>query len=173
MKKNIESWPLNTEMCLHLLKDRRSLRIFSGISSVYSELIKQLGLIIRHNSRASDVAARLGGDEFVLLAPDTTSMEAVEVAERLRSQVDAYRLQIDGWQVGISISIGVASYPDNASDVEGLLAKADEAMYIAKKAGKNKTHLATTHPSPHGASARPRSRGGKSAGCSKSQGKFP
>ena len=107
-----------------------------------SEFLKQLGKIIKSNTRASDVAARLGGDEFVLLAPETDVEEAHEVGERLLSETRQYQRQIEGWEVGMSISIGIASYPTHASDVEDILKKADEAMYEAKRAGKNRLCLA-------------------------------
>ena len=107
-----------------------------------SEFLKQLGKIIKSNTRASDVAARLGGDEFVLLAPETDIEEAHEVGERLLSETRQYQRQIEGWEVGMSISIGIASYPTHASDVEDILKKADEAMYEAKRAGKNRLCLA-------------------------------
>ena len=108
-----------------------------------SEFLKDLGAMIRRNTRASDVPARLGGDEFAILAPDAGSGEAGEVGERLRAEVASDKKEIDGWEVGMSISVGIASYPDNASDVEELIRKADEAMYEAKRAGKNQVHVAT------------------------------
>jgi diguanylate cyclase (GGDEF)-like protein len=109
-----------------------------------SGFLKQLGKIIKTNTRASDVAARLGGDEFVLLAPETDVEEAREVGERLLSETRQYRKQIEGWEVGLSISIGIATYPTHASDVEDILKKADEALYEAKRAGKNRLCLAVS-----------------------------
>jgi len=110
--------------------------------------LKELGNIIKANTRASDVAARFGGDEFVLLAAETDTREAVEIAERLRLETKSYSTQIEGWDVGMSISLGVATFPEHASDSEGLLKKADEAMYEAKKAGKNRTCVAKPLTSP-------------------------
>jgi len=112
-----------------------------------SAFLKQLGAIIKGNIRASDVAARLGGDEFMIMAPDTDSVEAGEIGERLRAETQAYRVEINGWEVGMSVSIGIASYPVYASDVEGLLKQSDGAMYEAKRAGKNRICLATP-PAP-------------------------
>jgi diguanylate cyclase (GGDEF)-like protein/PAS domain S-box-containing protein len=110
--------------------------------------LKELGKIIKANTRASDIAARFGGDEFVLLADETDTKEAVEIAERLRLETNSYSTQIDGWEVGMSISIGVATFPEHASDSEGLLKRADEAMYEAKRAGKNRTCVAKPLTSP-------------------------
>ena len=107
-----------------------------------SACLKQLGVIIKRNIRASDVAARLGGDEFMILAPDTDSAEAAEVGERLRGETKSYRVEIDGWEVGMSISVGIASYPVHASDTDELLKQSDNAMYEAKRAGKNQISVA-------------------------------
>lgn len=110
--------------------------------------LKELGSIIKTNTRASDVAARFGGDEFVLLAAETDTKEAVEIAERLRLETKSYSTEIDGWEVGMSISIGVATFPEHASDSEALLKRADEALYEAKRAGKNQTCVAKPVASP-------------------------
>lgn len=100
-------------------------------------VLKGLGGIIKVNTRASDVAARWGGDEFMLLTPETSSKGASRIGERIRSQVERYRPKIDGEEVRISISVGVASCPAHASDVTQLLQRVDEAMYSAKRGGKN------------------------------------
>ncbi len=100
-------------------------------------ILKGLGGIIKVNTRASDVAARWGGDEFMLLTPDISSKGARKIGERIRSQVERYRPKIDGEEVRISISVGIASCPAHASDVTQLLQRVDEAMYSAKRGGKN------------------------------------
>jgi len=106
-------------------------------------LLKELARIIKTRARASDVAARLGGDEFVVLTPDTDLVGANEVGQRLWSEAHLSRIRMDGHEVGFSVSIGIASYPSHATSAEGLLKKADEAMYEAKRAGKNRVCLAT------------------------------
>jgi diguanylate cyclase (GGDEF)-like protein len=100
-------------------------------------VLRGLGDIIKANTRASDVAARWGGDEFMLLTPETSSKGARRIGERIRSQVERYRPELDGEEVGISISVGIASYPGHASDVTQLLQRVDEAMYQAKRGGRN------------------------------------
>ncbi len=109
-------------------------------------ILKELGRIIKADTRTSDVAGRLGGDEFMLLASETDSSEACDIGERIRSQVEQYHTEIDGEELGASISVGVASYPSHASDVKELLQRADEAMYNAKRSGKNQVCLATPLP---------------------------
>ena len=100
-------------------------------------VLKELGSILKINTRASDIAARWGGDEFVLLTSDTDSKGAHRIGERIRSQVERCRPIISGKETPISISVGIASYPENASGVTELLKRADEAMYNAKGLGKN------------------------------------
>lgn len=117
-------------------------------------ILKELGRIIKADTRTSDVAGRLGGDEFMLLASETDSSEACNIGERIRSQVEQYHTEIDGEELGASISVGVASYPSHASDVKELLQKADEAMYNAKRSGKNRICLATPLPRSESSNAK-------------------
>jgi len=103
--------------------------------------LKEVAGIVKVNTRASDVAARWGGDEFMLLAPGTDSRSASKIAERIRAQVERHKIQLEGNEVGITISAGIVSYPTHASAVEELLKKADEAMYNAKRGGKNQSSV--------------------------------
>jgi diguanylate cyclase (GGDEF)-like protein/hemerythrin-like metal-binding protein/PAS domain S-box-containing protein len=89
--------------------------------------------------RSYDTAARLGGDEFVVLIPDVAQQSsAIGVAERiLRSMAEPF-VTTQGQQIRISASIGIATYPDNAHSEHQLLHAGDEAMYLAKRAGRNR-----------------------------------
>jgi diguanylate cyclase (GGDEF)-like protein len=100
-------------------------------------VLRKLGRILKQNTRASDTAARWGGDEFVLLAPDTDSRSAYTIGERIRSQVEHCRPKIAGRELTVSLSIGIATYPEHASTLTELIKRADEAMYSAKGLGKN------------------------------------
>jgi len=111
-------------------------------------LIKTWGAIMKENIRVSDVVARFGGDEFVLLAPETDLKEANQLCQRLLSAANNCQIQIDGGIMGISVSIGLASYPDHATDAEEILKKADEAMYYAKRTGKNRICTADSVNTP-------------------------
>jgi len=101
--------------------------------------LKEVAKIVKVNTRASDVAARWGGDEFMLLAPGTDSESAGKIAERIRAQVEVYKMQLEGEEVGITVSAGIVSYPTHASSVSELVKKADDAMYSAKRGGKNRS----------------------------------
>jgi len=103
--------------------------------------LREVGRIIKVNTRASDVAARWGGDEFMLLATEADSASSSKIAERVRSQVGRYRMEIDGRKVGITISAGVVSYPAHALGISELIKNVDEAMYNAKRGGKNQLRV--------------------------------
>jgi len=108
---------------------------------VGDSFLKEVARIVKVNTRASDVAARWGGDEFMLLAPGTDSKGADKIAERIRAQVEHFKIKLEGEEAGITVSAGIVSYPTNASVVPELVKKADEAMYCAKRAGKNRSYV--------------------------------
>jgi diguanylate cyclase (GGDEF)-like protein len=99
--------------------------------------------LVRRNLRKVDMPFRYGGEEIVILLPGTPEFEALHTAERLRRVVSQYRGFKDG--VGkvrdLSVSVGVAVYPDTARGGEQLFSQADEAMYRAKQRGKNQVVL--------------------------------
>lgn len=88
--------------------------------------------------RDSDVLARLGGDEFAALLLEADGVEAVTVVERLRRRVECLPQATSG----LTLSAGVASFPDHGPDSEALLRHADAALYSAKRLGRNRVELA-------------------------------
>ncbi|HWH94118.1 MAG TPA: EAL domain-containing protein [Baekduia sp.] len=97
-------------------------------------LLQQLGDRLRHELRDGDLIARLGGDEFaVLLRPGSDQAAAVRVAARLHTALER-DFRLDGVNVRIDASIGIALAPDHGNDANGLLQRADVAMYQAKRA---------------------------------------
>jgi diguanylate cyclase (GGDEF)-like protein/PAS domain S-box-containing protein len=103
--------------------------------------LKEVARIVKVNTRGSDVTARWGGDEFMLLAPGTDHKSASKIAERIRAQVESYKVRLEGEEVGITISAGIVSCPSHAVAVAELLKKTDEAMYNAKRNGKNRASV--------------------------------
>ena len=96
--------------------------------------------------RESDTAARLGGDEFVVLLPHLQSDEAaLGVAEKIRLEIAREFVTPQGVSLSISSSIGVALYPDHALIEHDLMRLGDEAMYLAKKAGRNSVVMTPPH----------------------------
>ena len=99
--------------------------------------LARIARIIEACGRRSDLAARYGGEEFVLALTDTDLTGARAVAERLRSEVEASSVR--GGH-SLTVSIGVATFPDDADARDELLDKADWAMYTAKRAGRNRVY---------------------------------
>ena len=90
--------------------------------------------------RGSDTAFRVGGEEFAILLPETDKAGAIAMAERLRQTTEAEKFFDDGQKV--TISIGVATYPDDATTPAELVSTADQALYDAKHSGRNQVKAA-------------------------------
>ena len=101
-------------------------------------VLKDLAMILEENTRKSDIIARWGGDEMAVLLPETDGTAASEVACKISKAIAEHEFPINGSSVRFTVSIGVASYPESASDFAELEVKADEAMYASKKGGKNR-----------------------------------
>ena len=115
------------------------------------ELLREVASRIMGSVRACDsvvssvgsVAARLGGDEFVVVLTHLRNAEdAAIVAKRIVDAV-AVGVRVGGSEVFVSSSIGIATYPENATEVDALLSRADAAMYQAKERGRNRFHFYT------------------------------
>ncbi len=106
------------------------------------EVLRGVAAMLRESLRAGDYAARYGGEEFLILLPETGLDDAARSAERIRSRVEERKLGAQGNSAGITVSVGVASFPENGNDPEDLISKADTAMYDAKRAGRNRVRLA-------------------------------
>jgi diguanylate cyclase (GGDEF)-like protein len=105
-------------------------------------VLRELAGCLQSTVRAEDIVCRYGGEEFVILLPEITRERAMEAAERLRQRVSMMRLELRGEPLRqISISVGLATYPDLASDAVDLLRMADRALYQAKRAGRNQVHI--------------------------------
>jgi diguanylate cyclase (GGDEF)-like protein len=108
------------------------------------ELLRQLARLMTDGRRANDFVARYGGEEFAIVLVDTPKLTAAQVAERLRDRVAGFGVAQAGTQpLGrVSISVGVASFPDDATSPEALVRAADAALYHAKHAGRDRVVLA-------------------------------
>jgi diguanylate cyclase (GGDEF)-like protein len=87
--------------------------------------------------REHDVAARYGGDEFVVLLPECPVESAQKVVERMIKCFEQHSMRYQGEDIELSASFGIAEYPTDGDDLETLIEKADTAMYISKKEGRN------------------------------------
>lgn len=109
---------------------------------VGDEIIRSLSDIMLSETRASDFVARYGGEEFALILPETTGSDAGILAERIRRSVAACAVRCGDDEVTVTISCGVATYPDHARDAATLMRMADSAVYQAKGEGRNRTTIA-------------------------------
>ena len=100
--------------------------------------LQRVARLFEHGKRQIDGAARVGGEEFALILPDTDDQGAFVIAERLRCAV---REEFSEDTVAITISFGVAGYPQHGETAASLLRAADEALYAAKESGRNRTML--------------------------------
>jgi diguanylate cyclase (GGDEF)-like protein len=103
-------------------------------------LLQMLAKLVGENTRRSNILGRVGGEEFLLIMPDTAKAQALTIAEKLRSIISSHDFPFaDRQPLGVvSISGGVASYPEDSLDSAGLLREADQALYQAKGSGRNR-----------------------------------
>lgn len=100
-------------------------------------MIKALANKIAKSLRAIDIAARFGGDEFVAIFPQTPKVDAIQITNRLKEKIDD-ALRKQSIDLPIGVSIGLATFPDDASSIMELIEKTDQALYLAKKGGGNR-----------------------------------
>ncbi len=104
---------------------------------VGSAVLQQVGDLLKGQIRTSDFAFRYGGDEFIILLSHTEGEDAVNVAERIRKEVEISEFAVNGLKVRITISIGLAFFPIHADSAEDIIRIADEAMYYGKHKSRN------------------------------------
>ena len=106
-----------------------------------SQALRALGAIMKNKFRSTDLLAKYGGDEFVIILPQTDKVGAYLAAERLRETVEKQEFPGAETQTPkkITISIGLASYPEHGLTAEDILNHADKSLYFAKESGRNRT----------------------------------
>jgi diguanylate cyclase (GGDEF)-like protein len=100
-------------------------------------VLQSLSRLILSRTRSEDVACRLGGDEFVVVLPTMSHSAALKLAEELRATLEQMDVQYRGAALHCTMSVGVSTYPIHERTVDGLLYMADQALYAAKKVGRN------------------------------------
>ncbi len=102
-------------------------------------VLRELAGVLRRFARQSDVASRYGGEEFLVLLPECPFDAALRKAEQLREEAAKLKLEHNDRGLGsVTVSIGVAAFPDHAQEAKALLRCADEALYDAKAAGRDR-----------------------------------
>jgi len=121
---------------------------FKAVNDNYGHLVGDIALravagAIKGQLRSYDLAGRFGGEEFVVLLPQTGEADALAIADRLRTHIEAMAIPIEdqkGTCVRLTVSVGIAALDGTARELTDLLAAADSALYYAKENGRNKTH---------------------------------
>lgn len=108
-----------------------------------SKVLIELSKILQQNIRSVDYGFRYGGDEFMLILVGTGSEPAMLVAERIRQQVEESFFDVDDKKVQVTLSIGVATFPEHAKSKEEIIELADRAMYCGKKKSRNVVYIAS------------------------------
>lgn len=103
-------------------------------------VLQQVSKMLGHSIRESDILCRYGGEEFAIIMPRTNATESYEKAENIRRHIESARFTniAPGSTLGITISVGIASFPENGVEYNALVDAADVALYKAKKNGRNR-----------------------------------
>ena len=109
------------------------------------EVLRAFGELMTRQTRASDINCRYGGEEFLVVLPGMTQDTAIERAELLRREISVARVQYHTTQIALTASFGIATFPRHGTTVDELIAAADDAMYTAKAAGRNRVVLNPRH----------------------------
>ncbi len=102
-----------------------------------SYLLREIAGLFASQVRSWDLVAKYGGDEFTVILPQTDRIGAASVGERLRSAVAEHQFPL-AERGAITVSTGIANYPDDSDSVTGLIEASDRALYLAKKNGRNR-----------------------------------
>jgi two-component system cell cycle response regulator len=118
---------------------------FKAYNDIYGhqsgdQALRKLAWLLQRSSRSYDLVARYGGDEFVIILPETSKKMAAEVAERIRGAIERAAFECEGPALDghFTASLGVAGFPEDATEKGDLIRKADLALYRAKICGRNR-----------------------------------
>jgi diguanylate cyclase len=105
-------------------------------------VLQNVSALIKEALRNTDIIGRYGGDEFLLILPETSIGGAKEIAERIRLAIKGFELQMEGNKaIRTTVSLGVAEFNADKEDINGLIKRADNALYMAKGRGRNRVYI--------------------------------
>jgi diguanylate cyclase (GGDEF)-like protein len=141
LQNEVERWRRYRSPCALLMLDIDHLKSVNDKFGhpVGDMVIRQIAQTLKEVSRDNDTAARLGGEEFALLLAGVDLQRAVAAAERLRTVLSSKRVEAVGT---ITVSIGVAGVPENATSERMLYSASDGALYVSKNAGRDRVSVA-------------------------------
>ncbi|GAL37453.1 hypothetical protein JCM19240_1389 [Vibrio maritimus] len=102
-------------------------------------VLKEISAMLKRTVSDDEIACRLGGEELAVILPHSDMDDATEYADNIVTQIRTMHLEHKGLSLGqLSVSIGVSTYPEPSSDIEGLVKMADKALYMAKEQGRDR-----------------------------------
>jgi diguanylate cyclase (GGDEF)-like protein len=125
---------------------------FKNINDTYGhkvgdEVLTKIGSLLKKYYRKSDAACRFGGEEFIVILPEMSLDIAIRRAEQIRAAAAALPLSYQGKGIkGVTISLGVASFPQHGKSMQEVISAADQALYRAKNLGRNRVEVAQKNP---------------------------
>ncbi|HEX9840805.1 MAG TPA: sensor domain-containing diguanylate cyclase [Anaerolineales bacterium] len=105
------------------------------------QVLQEFAKRCKSSVREVDLIGRYGGEELLIFLPETDSETAMQVAERLRTSIDGTPMEVSGQELHVTVSIGVSRKDENTLQLETLIARADQALYIAKHKGRNRVAI--------------------------------
>jgi diguanylate cyclase (GGDEF)-like protein len=102
------------------------------------QVLGQVAECAKRSIREVDLIGRYGGEEFLFFLPETDLLTAQRVAERLRASIEKMPIRVSEQELHVTVSIGVSRKDENTLELETLIARADQALYIAKHKGRNR-----------------------------------
>jgi len=120
---------------------------FKGINDTYGHrigdvILQEVVEVVKGALTSVDFLCRYGGEEFAVIMPETDIEEAIDTAEKLRKTIEEHAFYGGDTLINVRISLGIAEYPMHALIKQGLIEKADRALYYAKQTGRNNTKIA-------------------------------
>lgn len=107
--------------------------------------LKEVANLIKNHARGYDSVCRYGGEEFLMVLPGASTADAVMRADEIRQRCAAFIVTYEGKELHVTISMGVATYPDHDMDIERVIVKADQALYHSKNSGRNRVTAWNEH----------------------------
>jgi diguanylate cyclase (GGDEF)-like protein len=126
---------------------------FKSVNDTYGHpvgdlVLKGVARTLAREARTTDVVARYGGEEFAIVMPETDATGALVIAERIRERVSRLLFESEQGSLRVTLSLGIATVPEDAAGKAELLERADGALYHAKRHGRNRSVTASSLRAP-------------------------